>query len=71
MKSNALLRRRDDGKLFRVIRSGHWITIQSCDGVEEDYVKYYGDGPDGAPAYAGATSGYAYVLVSTSSDETD
>lgn len=56
MTGNSTLKRRSDGKLFKVTDHSHWSTIQAEDG-EQDNVKWYGDG------YVSASRGFSYTVV--------
>ena len=56
MTSKTILRRQQDGKLFKVAMLGHWSDIQSDDG-ETDSVKWYG------PGYVSVAKGSTYVEV--------
>lgn len=62
MLSRSILRREEDGKLFRVTFLSHWSDIKANDG-EVDSVKCYG------PAlYVSANKGFGYVDITDRCD---
>jgi hypothetical protein len=61
MRVGAVLERRSDGVLFKVISLGHWSSICAESG-EVDSVKWFGFDGERA-AYVSASKGYTYLLI--------
>ena len=60
MLSSSIITRQCDGKRFKVVNLSHWSDIESLDGTETDYVKWYGGGKDG-DYYVSHNKGFSYL----------
>jgi hypothetical protein len=61
MYSTSILKRKTDGKTFKVTMLAHWSDIQAEDG-EKDSVKYLWGGINGTPVEMISHKGETYIV---------